>query len=58
MPHQRSRIFEIELFFDVAAMDIHRFGAQVQLCGNLTCALAVADQLKYFEFPVAQFFNG
>ena len=55
--HERSNIFEFEFLFDVAAMDINGFRAQVEVFGDFPRAFALADKLQDFEFPVAKFLD-
>src|SRR4051812_31361676 len=50
MADQRSDILQFQLFLNVTAVHIDGLGAEMKLFGDVARALALADQLKHFEF--------
>ena len=51
--HQSRPALEVQLLFDLRAVDIHSSGADVQLLGNFVGRVAAPDELKNRATQVA-----
>ena len=51
---QLGSVGKVQLPFDLLAIILDRFDTQVQLPGDLTCALPAADQLENIQFTIRE----
>src|SRR5579863_3573795 len=49
---------QIEFHFDTCGITLNRFEADVQVLSDLPRVVAAPQQLKYFQFTVAQMLDG
>lgn len=56
--HKLGVVFEAQFLFDLAAMSIHRFDAEMQQARNLLRLFALPNQTVNFKLSIRQFSNG
>jgi hypothetical protein len=56
-PVQLSRVFEAELRFDVLAMRLNCFDAQVKLAGDFARRLGCANELEHLQLAIREPLN-
>ena len=50
--HQFAGVLQRKFFLEMTLVGFHGLDAQVKFFGDLARAVAFADQVKHFEFPV------